>query len=255
MTPLEYMLLYLCLPVKLENGESGVANIDMYLNHGIQPRSGVAWSAGDQLLGEMAQETKTATNSHQFTISGLPIKAINIRRTFMGKGSPQNNKEAIWLAHRYGYIMNANRKRAGAKTLLQYTRTYMGLDCNGFVGNYLAQDHNTSIEVYGDPANRLTDVKDIQKGTCLVWVPAGGGQFPHIAIVNSARVVGDLLQWDLVQSSGSLIQGGPANGLRYGTWPKPVKYFKADRRGHIYLPVGGILLYPCNYALRSTPIA
>jgi hypothetical protein len=67
-------------------------------------------------------------------------------------------------------------------------------------------------------------------------------------------VVGDLLKWDLVQSSGSAIKGGPANGLRWGEWPKPVAAFKKDRRGHIYLPHGGNWLYPCNHALSSTPV-
>jgi len=172
----------------------------------------------------------------------------------MGKGSPQDLKDALWLAHRYGYVVNPARPRKGALTLTQYCRTYTGLDCNGFVGNYLAQHHNTSIEVYGDPANRLTAVEQIQSGTSLVWVPPQGGKYPHIAIVNSAQVVGDTLMWDLVQSSGSLIKGGPANGLRWGDWPKPVNEFKKDRHGHIYLPHGAVWLYPCNHALTTTPI-
>jgi len=227
----------------------------MYLNHGIQPRSGVAWKASDLLIGEMSSETKTPWSSLQFTIDGNSIRPINVRRAFMGKGSPQDLKDSLWLAHRYGYIINPARPRKGAATLEQYCRTYTGLDCNGFVGNYLAQHHNTSIEVYGAVANRLTKVEQIQSGTSLVWVPPYGGQYPHIAIVNSAKVVGDSLQWDLVQSSGSLIKGGPANGLRWGDWPKPVTDFKKDRHGHIYLPHGAVWLYPCNHALTNTPVA
>jgi hypothetical protein len=255
MTPLEYMNLYLNLPVILDNWEGDIGNIDMYLNHGIQPRSGVAWAAGSQLISEMARETKTAWASQQFSIEGFPIKAINVRRTFMGKGSPQDQKDSLWLAHRYGYIKNPARPRAGALTLKDYCRKYTGLDCNGFVGNYLAQHHNTSIEVYGAIANRLTSVEQIRSGTSLVWVPPLGGQYPHIAIVNSAQVVGDTLKWDLVQSSGSAVNGGPANGLRWGAWPKPIKHFQKDRRGHIYLPHGANWLYPCNHALGATPIA
>jgi hypothetical protein len=254
MSPLDYMNLYLNLPVTLDNRDGEVARIDMYLNHGIQPRSGVAWAAGDQLVAEMADETKTSWRSVQFTIQGLPIRVINIRRTFMGKGSPQDVKDALRLAHRYGFIKNPARPRPGALTLQQYCRAYTGLDCNGFVGNYLGQDHNTAIEVYGAAANRLTDVGQIQRGTSLVWVPPYGGKYPHIAIVNSARVVGDVLNWDLVQSSGSVLNGGPANGLRWGDWPKPVKEFKKDRNGHIYLPLHGVWLYPCNYALPGKPI-
>jgi hypothetical protein len=254
MSPLEYMNLYLNLPVILDNYEGDFASIDMYLNHGIQPRSGTAWKAGDRLLAEMSRETKTVWSSPQFNIDGFPIRAINIRRPFMGKGSPQDVKDALWLAHRYGYIKNPARPRAGALSLKEFCRAYTGLDCNGFVGNYLAQHHNTPIETYGAVANRLTSVEQIQSGTSLVWVPAQGGKYPHIAIVNSAKVVGDLLKWDLVQSSGSLIKGGPANGLRWGEWPKPVSAFKKDRRGHIYLPHGAVWLYPCNHALASTPI-
>jgi hypothetical protein len=254
MSPLEYMNQYLKLQVTLDNWEADFASIDMYLNHGIQPRSGVAWKAGDQLIGEMSRETKLPWSSLQFNIEGFPIRPINIRRAFMGKGSPQDLKDALWLAHRYGYIRNPARPRAGALTLKDYCRTYTGLDCNGFVGNYLAQHHNTSIEVYGALANRLTRVEQIQSGTSLVWVPPQGGQYPHIAIVNSAQVVGDTLMWDLVQSSGSLIKGGPANGLRWGDWPKPVTAFKKDHRGHIYLPHGAVWLYPCNHALANSPV-
>jgi hypothetical protein len=253
MSPLDYMNLYLRLPVILDNWEGDLASIDMYLNHGIQPRSATAWKAGDDLIGEMSRETKTPGSSLQFIIDGFTIRAINIRRPFMGKGSPQDLKDALWLAHRYGFITNPARPRKGALTLRQYCRTYTGLDCNGFVGNYLAQHHNTSIEVYGAVANRLTRVEQIQSGTSLVWVPPQGGKYPHIAVVNSAQVVGDVLKWDLVQSSGSLVSGGPANGLRWGDWPKPVKEFKKDRSGHIYLPHGGVWLYPCNHALTATP--
>ena len=254
MSPLDYMNAYLNLPVILDNWEGDVASIDMYLNHGIQPRSGVAWKAGDQLISEMSRETKTSWGSAQFTIDDFPIRAINIRRAFMGKGSPQDLKDAVWLAHRYGFVKNPERPRSGALTVAQYCRAYTGLDCNGFVGNYLAQHHNTSIEVYGAVANRLTDVGQIRQGTSLVWVPPRGGQYPHIAIVNSAQVAGDVLSWDLVQSSGSLVNGGPADGLRWGDWPKPVKEFKKDGRGHIYLPHGAVWLYPCNHALSATPI-
>lgn len=254
MSPLDYMNLYLNLPVILDNWEGAVASIDMYLNHGIQPRSGVAWKAGDDLIEEMSRETRTTWRSDQFTIEGFPIRTINIRRAFMGKGSPQDLKDALWLAHRYGFIRNPERRRAGALSLTEYCRKYTGLDCNGFVGNYLAQHHNTDIEKYGAVANRLKSVEQIQSGTSLVWVPSYGGQYPHIAIVNSAQVIGDTLYWDLVQSSGSLVKGGPADGLRWGDWPKPVKEFKTDRDKNIYLPLGGMWLYPCNYALDKNPI-
>lgn len=253
MSPLDYMNLYLKLPV-LQGSVRVTASIDMYLNHGIQPRSKIAWDAGDALIGQMAAETKTPFSSLQFVIDGTTIRPINVRRAFMGKGSPHDLQDALWLAHRYGYIINPARPRRGALTLEQYNRTYTGLDCNGFVGNYLAQHHNTPIETYGAAGNRLKGVEEIRSGTSLVWVPPGGGKYPHIAVVNSAQVVGDTLMWDLVQSSGSPIKGGPANGLRWGDWPKPVKDFKKDRHGHIYLPHGAVWLYPCNHALTSTPI-
>lgn len=254
MTPLEYMNSYLNLSVVLDNWAVEVASIDMYLNHGIQPRSGTAWKAGDLLLAEMSRETKARGVPAAYAIDGWPIRSINVRRPFMGKGSPQDLKDVLWLAHRYGFIKNPDRPRAGALSLKEYCRKYTGLDCNGFVGNYLARHHNTSIDVYGNPANRLTSVSQIRSGTSLVWVR--GGKYPHIAVVNSAQVVGDVLRWDLVQSSGSTVKrgGDSADGLRWGEWPKPVSAFKKDGRGHIYLPHGGDLLYPCNYALSSNPI-
>src|SRR5262249_23620245 len=49
------------------------------------------------------------------------------RSAFMGKGSPEACRIVLQLARRWGLAPN----------LQAYADSYLGLDCNGFVGNYL----------------------------------------------------------------------------------------------------------------------
>jgi hypothetical protein len=51
------------------------------------------------------------------------------RKSFFGKGSPEEAQITLQLADRFGLLP--------AGGLQKYCDTYLGLDCNGFVGNYL----------------------------------------------------------------------------------------------------------------------
>jgi hypothetical protein len=57
----------------------------------------------------------------------------SLRRAYLGKGSPEEIIDALRLASLCGLIKSG---RAGASDLATYVSTYIGLDCNGFVGNY-----------------------------------------------------------------------------------------------------------------------
>jgi hypothetical protein len=51
------------------------------------------------------------------------------RKAFVGKGSPEEAAITLQLADRFNLLKGAD--------LQTYCDTYLGLDCNGFVGNYL----------------------------------------------------------------------------------------------------------------------
>jgi hypothetical protein len=51
------------------------------------------------------------------------------RKPFFGKGSPEEAQITLQLADRFGLL--------GGGTMQSYCDKYLGLDCNGFVGNYL----------------------------------------------------------------------------------------------------------------------
>ena len=57
----------------------------------------------------------------------------SLRRAYLGKGSPDEIIDTLRLANLCGLIKPG---RAGASTLTEYVGTYIGIDCNAFVGNY-----------------------------------------------------------------------------------------------------------------------
>jgi hypothetical protein len=131
MTPLEYANRYLKLYVPLEKSFAKVT-VSQY-------RSGTAGPDKDQLLGKVwalfskgksvevrvaskdCVEHKTFNNRHE--LDGL------FARPFYGKGCPEDFQVVLQLA--------ALTKHVSADRLQQYCDENMGLDCNGFVGNYL----------------------------------------------------------------------------------------------------------------------
>jgi len=238
-----YMDQYLDCPVVLDNYEVESASIDKYLNHGIKPRADTAWGAKDALLGAVIDETKTNWKTTQFTIEGYVITSASLVRVFTGKGSPSDVKDALWLAHRYGFITNPKRKRAGSRTLKDYTDAFCGLDCNGFVGNFEGIDPNTSIDTYGAQAQRLSSVDDIDSGTTLVWhAPSKPKPWAHIAVIDTVFATGDPMTFTVVQS------GGPVQGVHSEVWTKKAKEIMTDKNGNLYLSGfnGSATVYLCD---------
>jgi hypothetical protein len=243
MSASDYMFQYMECPVVLDNREIQTASIDKYLNGGIKPRSEKAWAAKDSLLEAVAGEAKTTSKAPQFTIDGYVVTAISLVRVFTGKGSPSEVKDALWLAHRYGFITNPNRKRAGSRTLKEYTDAFCGLDCNGFVGNFEGIDPSTPVDSYGEKSQRLSSVDDIDTGTTLVWhAPRLPKPWAHLAVIDEVISREDPLRFTVVQS------GGPVQGVHSEVWTKTAKEIRTDKNGHLYFfGFGGTAtVYICN---------
>jgi hypothetical protein len=245
-----YMDRYLKCTVLLDNHEIVTANIDKYLNHAIQPRSGQAWAAKDALLAAGIDETKTNWKTTQFTIDGWVVTSESIVRVFTVKGLPSELEDALWLAHRYGFINNAQRKRAGSRSLKEYTDAFCGLDCNGFVGNFEGIDPNTPVDSYGAQSQRLSSVDDLNAGTTLVWyAPAKAKPWAHLAVIDTVYTRGDPMTFTVVQS------GGPVQGVHSEVWTKTAKEIMKDKNGNLYLSGfnGTATVYICNPLSRELP--
>ncbi|HEY4764917.1 MAG TPA: hypothetical protein VIH75_14665 [Candidatus Sulfotelmatobacter sp.] len=142
-TPLEYANQYRSLTVGFSDGPVTIS-IDQYLQgrHGTKAKPLTPWTnEADHLIDASVadfQKQKKKDPSFQLTVSvnGQPAGIDNeslLRRilhyAFEGKGSPEDCQVGAQLAVLQGRTTKAN--------LQNYCNQNMGLDCTGFVGNYL----------------------------------------------------------------------------------------------------------------------
>jgi hypothetical protein len=209
MSAVDYMNRYLDLAVVLGDDEVQRTSIAKYLNNAVNPRGKTAWDESDLLLSEMIDDTHTNWRATQFTIGGTVILQKTVRKVFTGKGSPREVKSVLWRAHRFGHITNPNKAHRGSRSLREYTDAFCGLDCNGFVGNFLGIDPTTAISEYGARGRRMSNIDEVGEGTTLVWYdPNNSTPYRHIAVVDTVLATGDPLQLKIVQSAGATEDDG-----------------------------------------------
>ena len=115
-----------------------------------------------------------------------------IRNAAMGKGAPGDYELAMEWAVRAGKVANTNQA-----TLQTFCDNHLGIDCSGFVTNYLIaagkkaySNHtvrNTGAASYYSAQKAINDVSQIRSGDILVWmrgnaVLRGPG---HVAVIES----------------------------------------------------------------------
>jgi len=118
--------------------------------------------------------------------------AERIKTAAMGKGAPQDYELALQWAVRSGRIPSPT-----AAAIQTYCDERLGIDCSGFVTNYLCAAglrsysakllRGTNAQSYYSEAAAVNDASQIRQGDLLVWmtgarVKTGPG---HIAIVQS----------------------------------------------------------------------
>lgn len=147
---------------------------------------GDPWEARTPIIQGLIKENKGSNwNSTQFTVDGYTILMMSIVRVYCGKGSPQEINDALWLAHRYGKILNHANKKPHAKSLQQYADAYVGMDCNGYVGNFFGINPSTSIDTYA--LTRRKSVSEIQENDVCVWYRPwkSSKKYGHIGLINT----------------------------------------------------------------------
>ncbi|MGK2927541.1 MAG: hypothetical protein ACSLE2_18160 [Lysobacterales bacterium] len=115
-----------------------------------------------------------------------------IRNAAMGKGAPQDYELALEWAVRSGRISDV-----GAAGLQSYCDDHLGIDCSGFVTNYLIacgkkaySDNtvrNTGAASYYNVTRSVNDPLDIRHGDLLVWMSGNAVKRNpgHVAVVES----------------------------------------------------------------------
>jgi hypothetical protein len=109
------------------------------------------------------------------------IYIAELARVYTGKGTPYLIAQALQLAEAFGLVQPT------VAAMQTYGDNYVGLDCNGFVGNYLrargctvAGPETPAFPYAFVPPNwRLKKLEDVKAESVLVWKNAG-----HVAIVD-----------------------------------------------------------------------
>ena len=110
----------------------------------------------------------------------------------MGKGAPQDYELALEWAVRSRKVSTVT-----PSTLQTYADDHMGIDCSGFVTNYLAECgkkvyssntmRNTSAASYFSAAKAVNDSTQVRQGDLLVWMNGNSVKTNpgHVAVVES----------------------------------------------------------------------
>jgi hypothetical protein len=115
-----------------------------------------------------------------------------IRTAAMGKGAPQDYELALEWAVRSQKIPSVTQA-----TIQNYCDEHLGIDCSGFVTNYLVACgkkayssntvRNTGAASYYNAAKAINDASQVRQGDLLVWMDGNSVKTNpgHIAVVES----------------------------------------------------------------------
>jgi len=131
-SPLYYARRYWNLQVPLDAGGFASVRIGSYLSGQPTPGKDPLWMKVKQAFS--GGKTVKATAHNGFVLQELNCTTpddilLHIVRPFYGKGSPEDCQIVLQMALRFGLTSQGQ--------LQSYADNYIGLDCNGFVGNWL----------------------------------------------------------------------------------------------------------------------
>ena len=176
-----------------------------------EPGSGVSYDKGD---GYSLSGAVTVKPIHDF-------KKASFMSCFGGKASPELLGDMIQLISYWRYWQTAKLGKTVA-TLPAIVESYLGVDCNGFIGNYLQAKYKgnslgpSSTEytyhVKGKHTRR-TKLSEIRMDDVIVWEGYG-----HVTIVQEVIDHGD--DWAVVEicESRGKKEGGAQWAIDEITW-------------------------------------
>jgi hypothetical protein len=195
-------------------------------------------AAGEDFI-EAPLHLMAATMHQVFTKSMTDAKPW-IARVHMGKGWPEDIALTLSLVARYKlYDKSLDVKLGVAK----YCDDFIGLDCNGFVGNYAraigsSLTANTYIGSFAPETKRRTKLEDVRANDVMVWP-----DFGHITIIDSIGPVAKapdgkpIREARVVESTAFAGLGNHRDGLQNSAYA--IRSVDAHKKFTIERPKGG----------------
>lgn len=166
--------------------------------------------------------------------------ALNrLEACYAGKGSPRAIQQALRLAQAYGFI------NASADSMNRYVTKYMGIDCSGFVTNYLRHLGRKDMDpgkinstAYRTLGTRITALNKVRAGDVMAWTDTN-----HVGVIDTDDFEVNLgpqksvasITCDFVESTGADAVHGDSHsdGLMCTTYEilsvKPTGVFQVSR--------------------------
>jgi hypothetical protein len=147
----------------------------------------IDWAEGTEERRDYNAVTRGSRNDTWFQAN-----KERIRSAAMGKGAPHDYELALEWAVRSNKIPTVTQA-----TLQVYCDEHLGIDCSGFVTNYLVacgkrtySSHlvrNTGAASYFNAARAINDPAQVRQGDLLVWMDGNSVKRSpgHIAVVES----------------------------------------------------------------------
>jgi hypothetical protein len=155
----------------------------------------------------------------EWTVSGLASEPLRISDkmllyTLNGKANPDHTDLICRVVSMMIYEKAATKSLRGVNTLREFINEFVGVDCNGFVANFIKQldpEHkHMDIESYDNGATVRDKASEIQALDILFPVSSIG----HIAIIDRILERHD----DKIVCTVSEARGGGAGGAQTNTW-------------------------------------
>lgn len=168
------------------------------------------------------------------------VNAPELAQAFVGKGSQEIIAQALRLAEAFGLVLG------NAAAMQTYCDDFIGLDCNGYVGNYLKQEGCTLVTPttpakpndFLPVGRRHSKLEEVGYRSVIVWKTAG-----HVAIIDLVQgpvLVGPKYDTTIVrcmvcESTGARLDNKNVHtdGLNYTLYeihpPDKNKVFKVKR--------------------------
>jgi len=145
------------------------------------------WAEGSEERRDYNAVTRGSTHDAWFQAN-----KERIRSAAMGKGAPHDYELALEWAVRSSKIPTVTQT-----TIQSYCDEHLGIDCSGFVTNYLVACgkrtnsintvRDTSAASYYNPARAINDAAQVRQGDLLVWMSGNSVKTNpgHVAVVES----------------------------------------------------------------------
>jgi hypothetical protein len=249
MTPVEYRNRYLAIPV-VANGASRTVKVETYRIGTPDPEQGILWQKLKEhfIAGKKKDPTFKLTlrvNGRDESFASSDAMLRRVVNPFWGKGSPEDCQITLEVAVLLG-VTTMDKVQL-------YADKHIGLDCNGFVGNYIWHEHlGKGWQTWGGDA---APSPSANIDAIFTWVTNQGRQ---ILAIEEMAVAKKYVLAMLDRTTLQIIPGGPSSRSGHIVITEPNRFmpqsFVYDTMGFYDLGLAkkGAYGHPAYYAVEST---